>query len=99
AITYCQKHGILNEFLEIHGSEVLNMLLTEWNTEDAIAYAREEGFEEGHEEGREEGFEEGREERDKEIVRNLLAEGTPFEFVQKITGLDMKTIQELSEQQ
>ena len=27
AIKYCQKHDILKEFLEIHGSEVLNMLL------------------------------------------------------------------------
>jgi hypothetical protein len=31
AITYCQKHDILTEYLEIHGSEVLNMILTEWN--------------------------------------------------------------------
>jgi len=30
------------------------MLLTEWNTEDAIAWAREEGREEGREEAREE---------------------------------------------
>ena len=41
---YCSKHDILKEYLEIHGSEVLNMILTEWNTEDAIAYAREEGI-------------------------------------------------------
>ncbi len=26
--------------MKIHGSEVLNMLLEEWNMEDAIAYAR-----------------------------------------------------------
>ena len=42
AIKYCTNHGILNEFLEIHAKEILNMLLTEWNTEDAIAYARVE---------------------------------------------------------
>jgi len=47
AVKYCQNNAILKEFLEVHGSEVLNMLLTEWNTEDAIAYAREEGREEG----------------------------------------------------
>jgi len=60
---------------------------------------REEGREEGHEEGREEGCEEGFAKARLAIVRNLLAEGAPFEFVQKTTGLDMKTIQELSEQQ
>jgi predicted transposase/invertase (TIGR01784 family) len=51
AIQYCAKHDILKEYLEIHGSEVLNMLLEEWNTEDAIAYAKNEGRETGLEEG------------------------------------------------
>jgi predicted transposase/invertase (TIGR01784 family) len=46
AIKYCQKHDILKEYLEIHGSEVQNMLLEEWNMEDAIAYARKEEREE-----------------------------------------------------
>ncbi|MCL2804441.1 MAG: hypothetical protein FWD26_00690, partial [Treponema sp.] len=51
AVKYCQNSDILKEFLEVHGSEVLNMLLTEWNTEDAIAYAREEGIDIGIEKG------------------------------------------------
>ena len=46
AINYCSSHGILKEYLEIYGAEVLNMILNEWNTEDAIAFAREEGREE-----------------------------------------------------
>ena len=58
AIKYCEKHDILREYLQIHGSEVLNMILTEWNTEDAIAFAREEGREDGIEEGLEKGREE-----------------------------------------
>ncbi|MCL2186243.1 MAG: hypothetical protein FWB86_10380 [Treponema sp.] len=47
-------------------------------------------------EGHEEGQEKGREEEKIIIARNLLAEGSSPEFVQKITGLDLKTIQELS---
>ncbi|MCL2762883.1 MAG: hypothetical protein FWD36_06745 [Treponema sp.] len=60
------------------------MLLTEWNTEDAIAYAREEGREEGFEEGREEGFEEGREEgheEGREEVLKLFAQGLSIEEI------------------
>ena len=102
AIKYCSKHGILKEYLEIHGSEVLNMILTEWNTEDAIAFAREEGREEGWEDGREEGREEGKEEGQFEeklkITRNLLAKGSAPEFIQEITELDLETIQALSKQ-
>ena len=106
-VKYCKKHDILKEFLEIHASEILNMLLTEWNIEDAKEVwheeAREEGREEGRKEGREEGRKdglaegrkEGREEEKIAIARNALAEGATPDFVRKITGLDMETIQGL----
>jgi predicted transposase/invertase (TIGR01784 family) len=71
------------------------MLYTEWNLDDALAVRYEEGKEEGLEEGREEGLEEGRFNEKLEIARNLLAEGSTPEFVQKITGLDMETIENL----
>jgi hypothetical protein len=41
-VKYCHKHGILKEYLENYGSEVLGMLYTEWNLDDALAVAREE---------------------------------------------------------
>jgi hypothetical protein len=100
AVKYCQKHGILKEFLKLHAAEVLGMLFTEWNLEDAIAVRYEEGLEDGLEKGmmvgRAEGLDEGRVEgridEKLEIARNLLAEGSTPEFVQKITGLDLETI-------
>ena len=63
------------------------MILTEWNTEDAIAFAREEG--------REEGQEEGRKGKELEIARNLLTEGSTPGFVHKITGLSLEEIEKL----
>jgi len=80
AVKYCIENDILRDFLEEHSSEIMNMLLTEWNMEDAIAVAREDG----------------REDERQIIARNLLDKGSTPEFVQEITGLDMKTIQELS---
>ncbi|MCL2244360.1 MAG: hypothetical protein FWC03_07815 [Treponema sp.] len=56
------------------------MILEEWNTEDAIAYARKEGREEGRGEGREEGLVEGREEGHKEVF-DLLSQGLSFEDI------------------
>jgi predicted transposase/invertase (TIGR01784 family) len=87
AIKYCEKHGILREFLKHHAAEVLSMLFTEFNLDDAIAVAREEG--------REDGLEQGREDEKLEIAKNLLAEGSTPEFVQKITGLDFDTLKDL----
>jgi hypothetical protein len=51
AITDCITNNILKDFLATHASEVINMLLTEWNWDDALAVSKEEGREEGREEG------------------------------------------------
>ena len=82
------------------------MILTEWNTEDAIAVAREEGLEEGLEKGIEQGLEEGLEKGRAEggtsakieIARNLLANGFPHEVIHKNTGLNLEEIEKLSNQ-
>ncbi|MCL2282477.1 MAG: hypothetical protein FWC26_04085, partial [Fibromonadales bacterium] len=37
AVKNCIGRGILVDFLTRHGSEVENMLLTEWNMKDALA--------------------------------------------------------------
>jgi hypothetical protein len=76
AVIYCRDHEILKEFLEKNATEVLNMLMTEWNWDDALAFRYEEGMEEGMEKGKE------------EVARNALSEGVPFELVKKISGLD-----------
>jgi predicted transposase/invertase (TIGR01784 family) len=77
--------------LEKNATEVINMLMTEWNWDDALAVRYEEGMEEGMEKGQEN-------ERGK-IARNALAEGIPIEQIRKITGLDDKTIEKLMNNQ
>jgi len=79
AINYCIANNILKEFLEAHASEVLNMLLTEWNQDEAVEVAREEG----------------REQEKLIIAKNLLTKGMSPEFVQEITGLSLEEIEEL----
>jgi len=54
AIKSCVERNILVYFLEKHASEVLNMLFTEWNLDDAIAVAKEEALEDGIDIGRNE---------------------------------------------
>ena len=45
AIIYCREHDILKEFLEKNATEVMNMLMVEWNMDDALAVRYEEGQE------------------------------------------------------
>jgi len=99
ALKYCIDNDILKTFLETHSSEVFNMLLTEWDTEEAKLVWREEGFEDGLEEGLEKGLakgrEEGREEGRGEVARNALAEGVPIELIKKISGLDEEALKHI----
>jgi hypothetical protein len=79
-ITWCIAHNILKPFLEAHGTEVVNMLMTEWKLEDALVVEREEGREEGRE----------------EVARSALTKGLPLETISEITGLDLATIKQLA---
>ena len=51
AIKECIEKDILKEFLKQNGSEVINMLYTEFNLEDAKLVWKQEAFEEGKLEG------------------------------------------------
>ncbi|MCL2210519.1 MAG: hypothetical protein FWB95_01195 [Treponema sp.] len=99
AVKYCVEHNILREFLERHGSEVINMLTDELTIEEIVEVRAKEAEEEGREKGMERGLREGRikgrEEEKLTIARNLLAEGSTPEFVKKITGLSIEEIAKL----
>ncbi|MDR1390004.1 MAG: Rpn family recombination-promoting nuclease/putative transposase [Treponema sp.] len=88
AIEYCLERKILVKILKENSSEVINMLLAEWNIDEAKEVWREEALEEG--------LEKGREETREEIAKRALGEGFPVEMIQKITGLDTVTITGLS---
>ncbi|MDR2500834.1 MAG: hypothetical protein LBD37_07135, partial [Treponema sp.] len=83
AAAWCIEHNHLKNFFEEHASEVMNMLMAEWNMDDALAVRYEEGLERGMElgleqglergleRGREQGLEQGRE----EAIRRMLRHG------------------------
>ncbi|MGN1151491.1 MAG: hypothetical protein ACI4SN_04945, partial [Lachnospiraceae bacterium] len=55
AVEYCIDHGILSEFLKRYRSEVLGMLLEEFDVEKYERTIKKEGYEEGHASGLREG--------------------------------------------
>ena len=59
--------------------------------EQGIAQGLEQGIKQGHTQG----LAQGETKRNNEIARNALAEGASIEFVQKITGLPMESIEQL----
>jgi len=84
AIEYCIENNILKKYLKKNGSEVFNMISSEWNWDTALKVARKEGREDGLEEGME------------LVARNALSKGIPVQTVQEITGLSLERIEELT---
>ncbi|MDR0302145.1 MAG: Rpn family recombination-promoting nuclease/putative transposase [Treponema sp.] len=89
ALEYCIENNKLRDFLIKNGSEVRDMLITEYDRDMDIAVNRREAWEDGREEGREDGLE--------FTAYNALVEGASIDFVQKITGLDFNTIKEIKQ--
>jgi hypothetical protein len=84
AISDCIEQDILREFLKLHSSEVLNMLLEEWKLEDALEAEREDAWEEG------------REDKAREIAKSLLALGMNPATIAEAAGLPIETVQEIA---
>lgn len=84
AIKWCITHNKIKDFLEEKSSEVINMLITEWDWDKYVAVQRREAVEEGIMKGLEKGLE--------EAARNALAVGLPLDIIQKITGIDTRTM-------
>jgi len=107
AVKYCQEHDILKEYLEKHGTEVINMLYYEYNQElerevireeaieDGIEMGRKQGIAIGHAEGHQQGHAQGITEEKLTIARNLLVKGSTPDFVSEITGLSLDEIAKL----
>jgi flagellar biosynthesis/type III secretory pathway protein FliH len=100
AIDWCIRHGILSDFLETNGSEVRNMLLTEWNWDDALRVREQDGVKRGIQQGIQQGIRQGIQNGLKsgreEVARNALAKGLPLTVISDITGLDTQAIMQLA---
>jgi hypothetical protein len=97
-INYSIKNGIMKNFLQTHASEVINMLLTEWNMDDALDVRYEEGIETGKEIGIETGIEIGEKRRQsdkEEYVRRLKSKGMPPSDIADVIDLSIEKISEL----
>jgi predicted transposase/invertase (TIGR01784 family) len=83
AIVYCIKHGIMKDFLEKNGSEVVNMLSTEFSLEDALRIRYEEGIEKGIEQDR------------LQIAKKMIKDGDSPEKIVRVTELPIEIIQSI----
>ena len=90
AIQDCIKQNVLKNFLEANGSEVINMLYTEFD----IDVAKEVWQEEAMQQGIEKGIEKGIAQRNKELAKSLL-DILDIETIAQKTGLTIQEIEQM----
>lgn len=66
------KTGILADYLKKKGSEVVNMLIAEYDYDLDVEVQREEAYAAGRQEGIQEGIQEGRQEGQQEKLEELI---------------------------
>ena len=91
AMSFCIENGILRDFLETNGAEVANMLYVEWNWDDALEVAREEGVEEGIEIG----AAKSKKEQTLEIAKKMIKRNRPIGEIIEDTGLTEEEVKSL----
>ena len=104
AIEYCIGHGILEDILRKHRSQVLESLLEEFDEKKYARTLREEGYEAGRKEGyvsgRKEGYVSGREEGYASGRTDGLSEGESkgsFSMLAELVNDGTITIQKAAE--
>jgi len=91
AIDHCTSQGLLVRFMEMHASEVRNMLFTEFN----LNAAQEVWYEEGLEKGILKGRTEGETSKAYDIAKKMLKRNRPINEILEDTGLSIDEINEL----
>ena len=88
----CKKEGVLTEFLDKYGTEIVEMLFKELTREEDLEISRLDGYEEGFNSGERAGAERGAMQRQCEIAKNFKESGIPIDVIAKNTGLSEEEI-------
>ena len=91
----CRKEGVLTEFLDKYGTEIVEMLFKELTREEDLEISRLDGYEEGFNSGERAGAERGAMQEKIGIAKNFKKSGIPIEIIAKNTGLSEEEIAEL----
>lgn len=97
AMNDCLENGIMVDFIHEHGSEVINMLFTEFNMEDALEVRGEECYDEGKIAGRTEGRTEGKTELGIHLIRRNTNRGMTAADIADLLDLDTNYVLRIAE--
>lgn len=88
SVRECMRKGILTEFLERNGGDIVSLVRIELTREECEAIREEDGYVRGLEDG----LNEGRIEEQLKIARNMKALGAETAFISKASGLTKEEV-------
>ena len=100
----CKEEGVLTEFLDKYGTEIVEMLFKELTREEDLEISRLDGYEEGFTRGEHSGFSKGEragfskgeragaEQEKIGIAKNFKKSGIPIDVIAKNTGLSEEEV-------
>ena len=91
----CKKEGVLTEFMEHYGTELIEMLFKELTREEDLEISRLDGYDAGVKDGEKSGFSKGERKAILDIAHNLKKAGIALETIAANTGLSMAEIEKL----
>ena len=91
----CQQEGVLTEFMEHYGTELIEMLFKELTREEDLEISRLDGYDAGVKDGEKSGFSKGERKAVLDIAHNLKKAGIALETIATNTGLSMDEIEKL----
>ena len=99
----CRQEGVLTDFLEKYGTEIIEMLFKELTREEDLEISRLDGYDAGLKEGEKSGFTKGEQsglargaaQKEREIAKSMKAKGLEAAMIAEITGLTPEEVAEL----
>ena len=95
----CQQEGVLTEFMEHYGTELIEMLFKELTREEDLEISRLDGYDAGVKGGEKSGFTKGERSGERkaalDIALNFKKAGVALETIAANTGLSLAEIESL----
>ena len=95
----CKKEGVLTEFMEHYGTELIEMLFKELTREEDLEISRLDGYDAGVKDGEKSGFTKGEKSGERkaalDIALNFKKAGVALETIAANTGLSLAEIESL----
>lgn len=91
----CREEGVLVDFLQKYGTEIIEMLFKELTREEDLEISRLDGYDAGYTKGEQAGAERGAAQKQREIAKEMKRENIAEDVIAKVTGLNAEEIEAL----